>query len=250
MFTVLYVSGQKNEAMMSASKTTISEHIGPQIATSDFEVGDGLDDRPPFRAEQNALTDPVADQLLTCLQRTPGSLQGSSESFGKGSLATASDLDGSLERSNVVSLHGRRNNTNRFVFATNPFVRQEDKGVCTVLDMASRSTALKLKRPVEAPKPPKKKRKALPGPDGKTLGQRVSEAMAYKSGRIGREYRAADLLRDVAKLSPPGDTILTQQMLSAILRNTVTQTSKAPFIAMACGVNAVWLAYGIGKMTD
>ena len=76
--------------------------------------------------------------------------------------------------------------------------------------------------------------------------------MAYKSGRVGGEYRPVDLLKDVNRLShaPQIDQILTQQMLSAILKNKVTQTSKTPFIAMACGVSAVWLAHGIGKMTD
>jgi hypothetical protein len=233
---------------MSASKTMFGEHIRTEITTSDSRIGNGLNDRPPLGVKQHRLAQPIADQLLAGLQVATGLGQNSPKSVSEGSLVSAGNLDGPPQRGNVCSLHEYRNNTNRFVFSTNPFVRQEDKGVCTVLDMASRSAALK--RPVAAPKPPKKKRKALPGPDGKTLGQRVSEAMAYKSGRLGQDYRAADLLRDVAKLSPPGDTILTQQMLSAILRNTVTQTSKTPFIAMACGVSAVWLSNGIGKMTD
>lgn len=224
------------------------EHIWPEVTASDGGIRNALDDRPPFGVKQHPLSKPVADKLLAGFQLATGCGQGSTETISKGGLISAGNLDSSPQRGNVFSLHERRNNTNRFVFSTNPFVRQEHKGVCTVLDMASRSTALR--RPVAAPKPPRKKRKALPGPDGKTLGQRVSEAMAYKSGRIGQEYRAADLLRDVAKLSPPGDTILTQQMLSAILRNTVTQTSKTPFIAMACGINAVWLSHGVGKMTD
>lgn len=227
------------------------KNIRTEVATGDTGVCNALNDGPPVRVEQNFLAQPVAHELLTGLQLTTGCSQNGAEAISEGGLGAAGNLDSAPQRGNVVSLHERRNNTNRFVFSTNPFVRQEHKGVCTVLDMTSRSTALK--RPAaapKAPKPPKKKRKALPGPDGKTLGQRVSEAMAYKSGRLGHEYRAADLLRDVAKLSPPGDTILTQQMLSAILRNTVTQTSKTPFIAMACGVNAVWLSHGIGKMTD
>lgn len=250
MFTVLYESGQKNGGMMSASKTTFGEHVWTKITASDGRVGDGLDNGPPLRVEQHVVSDPVTDQLLTGFQVTARCGQSNSEALGESGLASTGDRDGALERSNVVSLHERRNNTNRFVFSTNPFVRQEHKGVCTVLDMASRSTALKLNRPAGAPKPRKKKRKALPGVDGKTLGQRVAEAMAYKSGRIGREYRDADLLRDVNRLAPAGEIILSQQMLSAIRRNTVTQTSKTPFIAMACGVNAVWLTHGIGNMTD
>lgn len=234
--------------MMSANKTLIGKHVWPEVVTSDHRVGNGLDDRPPLGIKQNAFAQPVTDKLLTGFELAAGFGQNDTQALGKSGLGSAGNLDGPPQRGNVCSLHEYRNNTNRFVFSTNPFVRQEDKGVCIVLDMASRSTALK--RPVATPKPPKKKRKALPGVDGKTLGQRVSEAMAYKSGRLGQEYRAADLLRDVAKLSPPGDTILTQQMLSAILRNTVTQTSKTPFIAMACGVNAVWMSHGIGKMTD
>jgi len=235
---------------MSADKTLLGKHIWTEVMASDHRIGNGLNDRPPLRVKQDALAQPVTNELLAGLQVAARLGQNGAQSVSKGSLVSAGNLNGPPQRGNVCALHEYRNNTNRFVFSTNPFVRQEDKGVCTVVDMASRSTALKLKRPVEAPKPPKKKRKALPGVDGKTLGQRVSEAMAYKSGRLGQEYRAADLLRDVAKLSPPGDTILTQQMLSAILRNTVTQTSKTPFIAMACGVNAVWLSHGVGKMTD
>jgi hypothetical protein len=235
--------------MMSANETLIGKHIWPEVVTSDRRVGDGLNDRPPLRVKQNALAQPVADELLAGFQLAAGLGQDGAKAVSKGSLVSTGNLDGPPQRGNVCSLHEYRNNTNRFVISTNPFVRQEDKGVCTVIDMASRSIALK-RPPVAAPKPPKKKRKALPGVDGKTLGQRVQEAMAYKSGRLGQEYRAADLLREVAKLSPPGDTILTQQMLSAILRNTVTQTSKTPFIAMACGVNAVWMSHGIGKMTD
>jgi hypothetical protein len=147
----------------------------------------------------------------------------------------------------VTFLHGPSKYTNPFVSATSLFVLQEHKEVCIVLDMASSKSAA-LRRPSKPLKPRKEKRKALPGPDGKRLGDRVLEAMTFKSGRMGAAYTAAQLLRDVNRLGTPDAPILTQQMLSAIIRNTVTQTSKTPLIAMACGVNPVWMSNGIGKM--
>jgi hypothetical protein len=149
----------------------------------------------------------------------------------------------------VIVLHDHAKYTNRFVYATTLLVSNEHKEVCKVLGMTN-SRAAVTKRSTKAKNQRKEPRKALPGPDGKTLGQRVSEAIAWKSGRMGIEYRAADLLRDVNRMGSTDAPILTQQMLSAILRNQVTQTSKTPVIAKVCGVNTVWLAQGIGKMTD
>jgi len=108
------------------------------------------------------------------------------------------------------------------------------------------------KRAVKPQKPRAQERQAKPGPDGKTLGQRLREAMAYESGRRGREYLAVDLLADINQLAHKSkdDPLITQQMLSAILTGKVSQTSKTPFLAAACHVNALWLGEGVGRMLD
>lgn len=224
----------------------MGKDIRTKVSSRDLPVSSSLDERPPISVKQKLLPEPVRDGLLC-----DGGMPGLSHLGGESGLATSGDRNSALKRSNVTFIHGHAKYTNRFVSATTPFVSQPHKGVCKVLDMAQ-SRAVALRRPVKAPKTPKKERRALPGPDGKTLGQRVSEAMAYKSGRIGREYRPVDLLEDVNRLaySPPAEPFLSQQMLSAILTNKVTKTSKTPFIAMACGVNPGWLVQGVGKMVD
>lgn len=230
----------------ASSGMVARENIGTEIPSRDARIGRLLDEGPPVGLQQNLVSEPVRDGLL-CDARMSDLAHLGRERF----LAPAANLDGPLQSSNVTLLHGHPKYTNGFVNATTPFVRQNHKGACNVLDMPQSKSAA-LRRPVRPAKPLKEKRQALPGPDGKTLGHRVSEAMAYKAGRLGREYRPVDLLTDINKLShaPVAEPILTQQMLSAILKNKVTQTSKTPFIAMACGVNAVWMSHGIGKMTD
>lgn len=221
------------------------KHVRSEVAASNSGIGNLLDERPPIGVEQHSVLQPVADELLAS-GRPSGLTQTSSE----GGRVSTRNLDRAPQSNNVTFLHEHAKYTNRFVSATTPFVRQDHKGVCTVLDMTTARHAKPIRRPTRAPKPRREKRVALPGPDGRKLGDRVLEAMAYKTGRLGETYRPADLLRDVARISPPGETILSQQMLSAILRNTVTKTSKTPLIAQACGVNAIWMAHGIGKMIE
>jgi hypothetical protein len=222
------------------------KNIRTEISPRDLPVSRTLNEGPPIGLEQQLLAHPVRNRLLG-----DAGVPESAHLRGESSLAPPSDDDRSLQSRKVTFLHGHPKYTNRFVLSTTPFVSHEHKEVCKVLDMAqSRSVALK--RPVRPAKLPKEKREALPGLDGKTLGQRVSEAMAYKSGRLGYEYRPVDLLADVNRLAhaTPNDPFLSQQMLSAILTNKVTKTSKTPFIAMACGVSIGWLVQGVGKMTD
>lgn len=222
------------------------EHVRTEVAAGNNGVRNLLDERPPVGAEQHSVLQPVADELLTS-----GGSAGLPQASGESGRVTASDLDRASQRSNVSFLHEHAKYTNRFVYATTGFVRQNHKGVCTVLSMTTSRHGRAVKKP--APKPHKarrEKRVALPGPDGKRLGDRVSEAMAYKTGRLGETYRPADLLRDVNRLAPNGEIVLSQQLLSAILRNTVNQTSKTALIARACGVDAIWMAHGIGQMIE
>lgn len=221
------------------------KHIRTEIPASDGEIGNLLDERPPVGVEQHGLFQPVADNLLA-RSRPAGLPQPSGKSRG----VSSGERDGAPQSGNVSFLHAHAKYTNRFVYATNRVVGQPHKEVCTVLGMTAVRNRTPVRRPIKPPKPRRQKRVALPGPDGKRLGDRVREAMAYKTGRIGEQYRPADLLRDINRLAPSGEIILSQQMLSAILRNIVNQTSKTPAIAQACGVSATWMAHGIGKMID
>jgi hypothetical protein len=222
------------------------EHVGPQVAASDGKVSRALDERPPLSLKKGFVREPVRDGLLG-----DTGVPNLSHTLGESSLAPAGDIDRALQGNNVALLHGHTKYTNQFVSATTPFVLQKDKEVCTVLDMAT-SKAVARRQLVKPPKPRKEKRRALPGADGLVLGQRVREAMAYKRGRLGTDYRPADLMRDVNKLAkaPADEPFLSQQLLSAILRDEVTETSKTPFIAMACGVSPTWMSLGIGRMVD
>lgn len=222
------------------------KHVWPEVIPSDDTISRGLDSGPPLSVEQNFVVEPVRDVLLAGLLAPEGS-----EPLSQLRLAS-SDLDRPTKGGNVSFLHEHAKYTNRIVSATTPFVRQENKEVCKVLTMTTiRSAALR--KPV---KPLKKarseKRQAIPGPDGLTLGQRLTMAMAHETGRRGREYRQVDLLADVNRLAGrrKDDPLLTQQMLSAIMRGTVSRSSSAAFLAAACHVNPLWLGEGVGKMTD
>lgn len=229
-----------------------TKDVGAELLTP-RETGT-LEERPPLVVQPNLASQPVGDGLLR-----DGRVSDRAQLRGERLLAPAGELDRTdksldMRRDVVVHLHTRwAQYTNAFVSSTSGFVGAKDKGVCRVLDMAS-AALKKPSKPPKAPKAPKaqKERRALPGPDGKTLGQRVAEAMAFKSGRLGREYRPVDLLEDVNRLAhaSPTDPFLSQQMLSAILTNKVSSSAKAPFIAIACGVSVTWLIQGIGKITD
>lgn len=114
------------------------------------------------------------------------------------------------------------------------------------------NTALKLKssrKPKKAAAPATKKRPPpIAGIDGKTVPQRIREAMLYHAGATRvREYKQADLVRDVNDLY--GHDILSQQTLSALM-NGSSYSQFIPLIAEACGVRSVWLAYGLDPMIE
>lgn len=222
------------------------KNVGTKIPSSDDSIGRSFDSRPPFRVEQNLLSQPVRDVLLASLAATERAQPLSKLRLPPG------DLDRPTKSGNVSFLHDWTKYTNRIVSATTPFVGHGNKDVCKVLPMTTgRSNALrKLVRPPPKARPPK--RQAIPGPDGLTLGQRLTIAIAHETGRRGREYRQVDLLADVNRLAGrrKDDPLLTQQMLSAIMRGTVTRSSSTAFLAVACHVNPLWLGEGVGKMSD
>jgi hypothetical protein len=215
-----------------------AENIGPQISASHLSVGDRLDTDPELRIEESRVVEPVRDGLLADCR----AIHRAREAFGEGSLGAATDSDGALKGGDVRFLHERRYSTNRFVSVNNPVCVTLNKEPCIVLQMPAtkRKTAPATAR--------SNRRVALPGQDGKTLGQRVHEAMAYESGRRGYEYRQSDLVDDVRRLSGADGSATLQQSISAITRNTVSKSTLTPFIASACHVDGIWLASGLGSM--
>lgn len=224
----------------------MGKNIRAQVAPSDCVSGHLLDNRPPIGLQQDSVPQPITDKLLTGLGST-----GLPQASGKLGLVSTGEVDRSPQSNNVTRLHGHPKYTNRFVLATTPFVCHENKEACTVLVMPITAKKPIVRPPIAAPKTRPKKRQARPGTDGRTLGDRLAMAMAHETGRRGREYRQADLLADVNHLAqaPEDDPALTQQMLSAIMRNQVTRSSYTAFMAVACHVNPLWLSDGIGNMT-
>lgn len=223
-----------------AVKLGPSENFRTEINASDQPTSDMLERGPILSREQHLAVDPIRDGLLA--DGRP--IHELCDTVCQGSLATG-DLDSPSKRSNVRFIHNHAGYTNGFVRVNQPVCVTQDKSACIVLPM--RST---LPKPAHAPKK-SAKRVAKPGPDGKTLGQRLAEAMAHESGRRGRVYTQKELMEDVNREAGVQDgdpPFLSQQNLSAIVRGTVSRSSFIPFIAKACHVSAPWLLRGTGSM--
>ena len=219
------------------------EHIGTQVAAGNLPVGDRLDGAPVLGVEKCRVGQPVGNCLLTDCR--PAHCLG--EALSECGLGAATNSDGAMKRDNVRFLHVHRYNTNPFVAVNNPVCMTAHKETCTVLQMPA-------SRRKPAPDTSNKnKRVAIPGPDGKTLGQRVREAMAYESGRRGHEYKQTDLVQDVKRVSgmtgPEVDEKL-QQSVSAVMLSKVSKSALTPYIARACHVDPIWMASGLGSMFD
>lgn len=236
------------------AKGRLLEDVGPEVATGHGQINGLLDGRPPLGVDVSPLLQPIGDQLLA-----GGTLTAvGAHSLSEGGLSAAGHLDGLLQRDDVglidsgYVLHAAGAYTNQFVSVNKLDCVTQHKRICNVVDlqtvresrMMSRARNLEV---VRTPKP-RKKRRAIPGVDGKTLGQRIKEAMDYRSGQLRREYLLVELAREVNELlnAPAGKPILSQQNLSAIIR-TSTDSYFTPFIARVCGVDSVWLAGGIGS---
>jgi len=216
-----------------------AEDIWPEIAARDLVVGDRLECGPVVGVQKDFSRQPVRDVLLS--DRPPHL---GTEKLRQGSLAVASKLDRTPKCGNVRFIHEHALYTNRFVSVNEPVCVTNYKPACTVLQM--RTPQRKTAAPVRS-----NKRQALPGPDGKTLGQRVSEAMAYESGRRRTSYVQKDLIQDVNRfvvVEGESELLFSQPMASAIMLGKVTRSSFTPYIAKACHVDAVWLARGTGTM--
>jgi hypothetical protein len=94
---------------------------------------------------------------------------------------------------------------------------------------------------------------AIPGPDGKTIGQRLWEAIAFHQRTLNRDYSPQDLFRDVNKMlgANPEFPRISQQSISKILipESKVSSSKNSVYFAQVLGVNHVWLASGIGSKT-
>jgi hypothetical protein len=231
------------------------ENIGTEIAASDATTSDELNSGPPLSPNKDALAQPVRNSLLAYADAFVFRRRVVPEELSKpvGKLVLpAGNLDSSLKRDNVVSLHKHAKYTNRFVRSTIAFVGPPNKEACTVLDMVRPEKKKPAAPHIRPARKRRERREAVPGADGRTLGERLQLAMAHESGRRGGRYRPADLLTEVNRIAnrPDDNPILSQQLLSAILTNKVTRTSVTPFLAAACHVNGVWLGEGIGDMLD
>jgi hypothetical protein len=86
-------------------------------------------------------------------------------------------------------------------------------------------------------------RRAEQGRDGKTLGQRLREAMAAHVPPL-TESLLLDLCNQIAK------DAVSQQLVNQILNNKNSRSAVTPILAEACGVRAVWLQFGFGPMRN
>lgn len=218
-----------------------AEEVGTQLLSSDLALGHVLDGGPPLGAKQDLSLHPNGNGLLLDLGFRTKEL---SNGPGQSSLASSGNGDRAFKGDNVTFLHGREGYTNRFVSVNKPVCVTADKEVCIVLDMA---IAKKKPQPTKA-----SERVAVPGPDGRTLGQRLEMAMAHRGGQLGTEYTATDLIRDANRIAGASDEspVISQQMVSAIIRGKVTRSNFTPYLAEACGVRSAWLAQGAGKMVN
>jgi hypothetical protein len=230
-------------AVMEISRGVFAgEDVGSDVFARDLSVSRKLDAGPPFGIDQYFVVDPVRDVLLA-----RGGEPRLAHAGSQGRLRTG-DLDSPLQGGNVGFIHRHPKYTNAFVRVNNSVCVTDNKGTCNLLDMA---TARSKQAPLQSPKTASSKRVAKPGVDGQTLGQRVAIAMGVATGRRGIEYTESDLLSDVNRMAGAtlDNPLLSQQTLNAIRGNKVSRSAFSGLIARACGVNADWLAFGIGKMT-
>ncbi len=227
--------------------------IRTQISASHGTIGGPLDHRPPLGIDVDTVVQPVGNKLLT--GRLPV-VQLPDSPHKSRLLTAANDGDCPGQRGNVTVLdvfHKQRGYTNGFVSVNRQVCVTQNKKVCNVVNLEAVRNGVVQNRARSIPSSEKKpERKAKPGPDGLTLGERLHRAMAYRSGIIGREYEPVDLLREANDLvgATADQPLISQQMISEILRNRTSRSSFTPYLAKACGVSSLWLAIGKGSMLE
>lgn len=212
------------------------EKFRSQMNTSHLGVSRILDSGPVVGINKQFPAEPLGYGLLA----EGRTLHELSNAVGERGLA-ANYFNGALEGGDVGFIHGRRVCTTMVVDVKGFGCSTANKVACNVIAMPQlRQKNQKAERV----------REAKPGPDGRTLGDRVNMAMRARSRMLGREYTPAELRADASRsvgLDPDkGQFILTQQALSLILTNQTSESPAAIAMASALGVNALWLQYGRG----
>jgi hypothetical protein len=221
------------------------EDIGTQLSSSDLTASDVLEGRPILSIEQSLLAKPFGDGLL----RKSRPLEVISQAFGQGRL-TAANLDRPLERCNVRFLHEHPKYTTVVVPVNNPGRVTGPPNGCTLLVMP----ATKRKTASESAIKPLRIRQAAIGPDGRTFGDRLRACMTQRARQLGRatkDYTQFDLINEATRAvgrNPDREEewVISQQGLSLILNNKVSESHAAIAFAMSLGVEPAWLQYGIG----
>jgi hypothetical protein len=96
---------------------------------------------------------------------------------------------------------------------------------------------------------PKRVRQAAVGADGLTFGDRLRKCMEVEGRSRGQEYRQTDLIAEATRLlgrDPERDPVITQQGLSLILSNKVSESHATTAFAKLLKVESMWLQYGVG----
>jgi hypothetical protein len=226
------------------------ENIGAQISASDHTPSDMLESRPVLRFDQDFLTHPFGDSLLP----QGGTLEELREPLGQGGLATGNH-NGALQGSNVRFIHDHPRYTTPVVRVNNPGRVTGHNGGCTVLPMSPRRSNTAA-APAKAPGKIRVRQADL-GPDGKTLGERVRACMIVRARQLGvdpAKYTQEELIAEASRVTgrnlQAGDKpIMTQQALSLILKNKVSESHASIAFAMVFGVEPAWLQYGIGPQS-
>jgi hypothetical protein len=220
------------------------KHIGTEIAPSDATTSDELERGPPLSPDKHVLAQPVRNSLLAYADAFTFRRRVVPKKLSKPVsklVLPAGNLDSTLERGNVVSLHGPSLTRNRVDVNKVPRLT-EQKGSCTVLHMPTTK-----KKPVRATGArPTTARKADPivGPDGFTMSQRVLRLMAENSmsqaglARACSEYYSAFI---------PGEADRVKQQHIFNIVQGQDSSWVVPLIAKVFDVDGAWLQFGIGK---
>lgn len=231
------------------SGSTLGEKLRAQIPAGYLPVSCLLDRLPPLRRDPAFSVQPVPNKSLAGI---PVATEGS-HLVGQRLLAS-SNVDGPLESQDVRFVHGREAYTTTVVKSNTPGCMTSNNTGCNVssIDFRTRKNSQVPNRArKKISESSQTKTTAVPGPDGKTLGQRLSEAMSYHEGVIQRKYTAQDLYRDVNRLlgASLDSPAVTQQSISKILvpDSKVTTSKNSVYFARVLGVDGLWLSSGIGS---
>jgi hypothetical protein len=220
------------------------KNVRTEITASDSRIGSKLESGPPNGVNERPALQPVRNGLLAHGGNPPvGSrveLEVLPKLRRKDDLVSC-DLDGLLERGNVVFLgHKQERYTRNLVAVNKSLCLTENKKACTVLDMP---THKKLRTPEKAVR---RKPKAAPevGPDGLTLAQRVTRLMVEHD--VGQTELARMCSEFYATFVPGTEDKVKQQHIFNLLQGQANAWC-LPLVAHVFDVSDMWLQFGIGK---